>query len=279
MIELTIIGRTGNPEPGGACSCYLVRGEGATLVLDFGPGALSRLGVHQSPESVDAILISHMHQDHMLDLLPLTRTLRNLGALQPGGPRVKLLVPPGGNSTLRALGFAFAKPLEHMEGASDEEMKIQSVNLFTHFFDLAEHDPDRILRFGGLEVQLVSMRHVGGGFEPIDTKSKAFGMRITDGRAVLAYTGDTGDNPGLDVLARDADILLSEASMRDEVPDITGRHGHLTAAQAGRIAARNGVGRLILTHFVYPLPYNVRPYTYNDLVALASEEEVTSIGV
>ena len=80
MIELTIIGRTGEPEPGGACSCYLVRGEGATLVLDFGPGSHSRLGLHQSPESVDAILISHMHQDHMLDLLPLTRTLRALGA-------------------------------------------------------------------------------------------------------------------------------------------------------------------------------------------------------
>ncbi len=208
----------------------------------------------------------------MLDLVPLTRALSSLGALDPGGPRVKLFVPPGGNSTLRALGCAFARPPEHLEGASEGSLKIVSVDLFSEFLDLAEYSPDRPLRFGGLDVQVVPMRHVGSAFEPLDTRSNAYGMRITDGESVLAYTGDTGDDPGLDTLAHDADLLLCEASLRTEDPDTTGRHGHLTATQTGQIAARNGVGKLLLTHFAYPPRDAAGDYRYGDLVALASKE-------
>src|SRR5204862_6077340 len=104
MLTLEIIGCSGAVlEPGGACSCYLVRGGGATVLLDCGPSALPRLATRLEPASVDAIFLSHMHQDHILDLLPYTRVLRAAGALRPGGPRVKLLAPPGGANTLRAL--------------------------------------------------------------------------------------------------------------------------------------------------------------------------------
>ena len=273
MIDLTILGRSaGYPEPGGACSCYLVRGPGAVLVLDFGPGALSRLGLYQSPDSVDAILLSHMHEDHILDLVPLTRALSRLGALNPEGPSVKLIVPPGGNSTLRALGFAFARPQAHLQGAGESNLKIMSVDLFSDFFDLAEYDPDHPLRFGGLEVQVVPMRHVGSAFEPLDTRSNAYGFRITDGESVLAYTGDTGDNPGLETLARDADVLLCEAFLRSDDPGTTGPHDHLTASQTGQIAARNGVGKLLLTHFLHPPHDAAGDYHYADLAEIASKE-------
>ena len=88
MLSLEIIGCSGAvPEAGGACSCYLVRGGGATLLLDCGPGALPRLATRVAPEAVDAIFLSHMHQDHILDLLPYTRVLRAAGALQAGEPR------------------------------------------------------------------------------------------------------------------------------------------------------------------------------------------------
>jgi ribonuclease BN (tRNA processing enzyme) len=179
-----------------------------------------------------------MHQDHVLDLMPYTRTLYKAGALTPGGPRVKLFSPPGGTTVLRTIAFAFAKPPEVLEGAAEETKKLSTADLFSNLFDLDEYDPDESLRFGGLDVSFVPMRHVGS----------AYGMRITDGTSVLAYTGDTGDCEGLDTLARDADILLSEASLRDFDPDTSVRHGHLTPAEAGRVASRSRVNRLLLTH-------------------------------
>ncbi|MDP6402644.1 MAG: MBL fold metallo-hydrolase [SAR202 cluster bacterium] len=260
MIELTIIGTSSGgagPAPGGACSCYLVRGPDSTILLDCGPAALSRLPLHVAPESVDAILLSHMHQDHVLDLMPYTRTLNRAGALKPGGPRVKLFPPPGGNAVLRTIAFAFAKPPEVLEGASEETKKLSTADLFSNMFDLAEYDPHGSLSFGGLDVSFVPMRHAGS----------ACGMRITDGTSVLAYTGDTGDCPGLAELARDADILLSEASLREFDPDTSGRHGHLTPAEAGRVAAQAGVKRLLLTHMS-----RSEPEWCAEMVALASAE-------
>lgn len=242
-MRLEIIGCSGAaPEPGGACSCYLVRGRGARLLLDCGPGALPRLATRLAPEAVDAIVLSHLHQDHLLDLLPYTRLLWKAGALEAGGPRVKLFVPPGGTAVLRALASVFAKPAEQVVGAPETTVRFSSADLFAELFDLAEYDPTRDVRVRGLTVSFVPMRHAG----------PAYGMRVTDGAALLAYTGDTGEHPGLDDLARGVDLLLSEAALRDDDPDRGVRHGHLTAAQAGRAAARSGVGRLLLTHFSRP---------------------------
>ena len=240
MLRLEIIGCSGAaPEPGGACSCYLVRGGGVAILLDCGPGALPRLATRLAPEAVDAIFLSHMHQDHILDLLPYTRMLWRAGALRPDGPRVKLFAPPGGAAVLRALAGVFAKPPEQLAGAPAATARFSGSELFAELFDLAEYEPAATIRVGGLAVSFVPMRHVGS----------AFGMRVTDGAALLAYTGDTGEHPRLDELARDADVLLSEATLRDEDPDSGERHGHLTAAQAGRAAARGGARRLLLTHF------------------------------
>jgi ribonuclease BN (tRNA processing enzyme) len=242
-MRLEIIGCSGAaPEPGGACSAYLVRGGGATVVLDCGPGALPRLAARLAPESVDAIFLSHMHQDHMLDLLPYTRALWRAGALEPGGPRVRLFAPPGGAAVLRSLASVFAKSSSELDGASEGTRRFSGPDLFSEVFDLSEYDASATVCVNGLTVCFVPMRHVGS----------AFGMRLTDGSALLAYTGDTGDHPGLDDLTRDAEVLLSEATLRDVDPVSGGRHGHLTAAEAGRAAARGGVRRLLLTHFSRP---------------------------
>jgi ribonuclease BN (tRNA processing enzyme) len=217
----------------------MVRGGGVTVLLDCGPGALPRLASRLAPERVDAIFLSHMHQDHMLDLLPYTRVLWRAGALENGGPRVKLFVPPGGAAVLGALAGVFAKTPEQLSGASQATIRFSGPDLFAELFDLAEYDLTATERVGDLAVSFVPMRHVG----------TAFGMRVSDGRALLAYTGDTGEHPGLDELAYEADVLLSEATLRDEDSDSVRRHGHLTAAQAGRAAARGRAGRLLLTHF------------------------------
>jgi ribonuclease BN (tRNA processing enzyme) len=73
------------------------------------------------------------------------------------------------------------------------------------------------------------------------------------------YSGDTDESDSLAELARGADLLVCEASNPFKVP------GHLTPAEAGRLAARAGVKRLLLTHF-YP------PCDTVDVVALATRE-------
>jgi ribonuclease BN (tRNA processing enzyme) len=81
---------------------------------------------------------------------------------------------------------------------------------------------------------------------PVAHPVPAFGFRVTAGGRTLAYTGDTGPCPGLDELARGVDVLLAEASFR-EGDDNPGSL-HLTGREAGEVAARHGVPRLLITH-------------------------------
>src|SRR4029453_1592114 len=67
-MRLTVLGCAGSfPGPGPACSAYLVEADGFRLMLDFGTGSLSALQRYASLTSVDAILLSHLHLDHMVD--------------------------------------------------------------------------------------------------------------------------------------------------------------------------------------------------------------------
>src|SRR4026209_2708073 len=67
-MRLTVLGCAGSfPGPDAACSAYLVEADGFRLMLDFGTGSLSALQRYASLTSVDAILLSHLHLDHMVD--------------------------------------------------------------------------------------------------------------------------------------------------------------------------------------------------------------------
>src|SRR4029453_15288028 len=68
-MRLTVLGCAGSfPGPDSACSAYLVEAEGFSLLLDFGTGALSALQRFGDLRQVDAILLTHLHCDHMLDV-------------------------------------------------------------------------------------------------------------------------------------------------------------------------------------------------------------------
>ena len=80
-MELTVLGRYGPyPRAGGACSGYLVRAEGTTLLVDCGAGVLSRLFSVCALCQIDAILLSHLHYDHCADLSVLRYALEQQGA-------------------------------------------------------------------------------------------------------------------------------------------------------------------------------------------------------
>lgn len=218
-VKLTVVGCSGSyPGPDSAASCYLLQAEheGRTwnLVLDMGNGALGQLQRYVDPLAVDAVLISHLHADHCVDMT----SYYVLRKYHPTGSQPKIPVW-GPKRTSRRLAKAYDLPRE--PGMNEE-------------FDFHRYgDPFRV---GPFEVESF----------PVDHPVEAFAMRVTVDGTTIAYSGDTGPTPALLDVAADADLFLCEASFRhgDENPPSL----HLTGVEAGEAAAKAGVKRLIVTH-------------------------------
>lgn len=219
-MRLTIVGCSGSyPGPHSPASCYLVETDDAAgrtwrVVLDLGSGALGALHRYVDPLAVDAVLLSHLHADHCLDLAGYY-VLRKY---HPQGPQPRIPVW-GPEGTADRMARAYDLP-------TDPGMR--------HEFDFREWAGP--VQLGPLTVEPVPVSH------PVP----AFGLRVSAGGATFAYTGDTGPCVELEELARDVDLLLAEASFRstdDNPPDL-----HLTGADGGRVAKLARARRLVLTH-------------------------------
>ncbi len=229
-MDLEILGSwAGSPGAHSACSGYLVSEGSAKILLDCGPGLVPVLQEKHNPGDVSAIFISHMHADHTLDLLSyayrlIRFTWRGIDINQVG--RIPLYLPPGGIKVLDTLSQAYGRPGSERLG-----------NPFTTAFIPVELEPDQAVPVGNLTVIPYPVVH----------SVPALGYRVESSDASLAYTGDTKLCPDLFSLANDVDILLCEATAREEGA-LTERAGHLTARQAGMVAARVRAKRLVLTH-------------------------------
>lgn len=204
------------PGPASPASCYLIETGDFRLLLDLGSGALGALQQYAELADIDAVCLSHLHADHCLDMCGYS-VFRNY---HPDGslPTVPVYAPGGAAGRLsRALGS------EHL-GMTDA-------------FTFSELRPGQI-EIGPLRITTRHMNH------PVET----FGFRVEHDGQVLAYSADTGPTDELVALARNADLLLSEASFAER-PDLP-QNLHLTARQAAEHAARAGVGELVLTHLV-----------------------------
>ncbi|CCH31042.1 MBL fold metallo-hydrolase [Actinosynnema sp. NPDC047251] len=249
---LTVLGcRAGMPADGQPSSGYLVRTPGARVLLDCGPGTATALGAHLPPWGLDAVVISHFHSDHCYDLLPIGKSLLTRLVEVPGGPAadaetfrpVPLYVPGGARELFRRWSALF--PVTTMP-LLDKAFEVA--------FDVREYRPGDRFTVGDCTAELRELRHV----------QPNCGIRLTSAGGSLAYTGDTGPTPVLAELAAGADVLLAEATLTRS--DVTA-HGHLSGADAGRAAARAGVGRLVLTHFA-----SVEPDWLSGLAGAASRE-------
>jgi len=219
-VRLTIVGMSGSyPGPESAASCYLVEqehdGRVYRLLLDLGSGALGPLQRHVELDHVDAVLLSHLHADHCLDLCGYY-VVRKYGAGAPWPP-IPVYGPEG-----TADRMARAYDLE-LEPGMREEFEF-------HTF------PDGPFTVGPFAVRTARVAH------PVP----AYAIRLEADGSVLAYSGDTGACDALVDLADRADLMLCEASFveaHDNPPSL-----HLTGRQAGEHAVRAGVRRLVLTH-------------------------------
>ena len=221
-MRLTILGRSpASPNPGEACAGYLVEGGRARVLVDIGPGVVAQLVRRHHPDELDAVVVSHMHADHMLDLVTLRYVYpwRDL----PADQRLRVFLPPGSADQVLDLAKGVGNA-RHFEAC----------------FRLAEHDGSAALSFDGMTLTPVPTQH----YIP------CWGFRAeADGRR-LAYTADTAPCAGLTDLADGADLLLSEATLRslDEDAQPPEPRGHLTPEEAGEAARDGGSRRLMLTH-------------------------------
>jgi ribonuclease BN (tRNA processing enzyme) len=215
-MRLTVVGCSGSfPGPDSAASCYLLEAEGFRLVVDMGNGALGALQRFAPLFGIDAVLLSHLHADHCVDLYSYSVAR----AYAPDGPQPPIPVY-GPAGTCERIG------LVHGPGGDPDLMQRFA------FETLAPGS----MRIGPFDVALAHMNH------PVET----FAFRFTRVGRSLVYTGDTGETEAVPALARDADVFLSEAAFLEGPGLPPGLH--LTARQAAGYANRADVGRLVLTH-------------------------------
>lgn len=226
-MELTVLGCSGSgPGPGSPSSGYLLRVGGAAVALDLGSGALGELQRHLDPFELDAVLLSHLHQDHCVDVGSLAVYLRY-------HPR-----PPSDRSSRRLPVYGPAGTddrLAAIYGASAAERAETDLGDVFEFHPIASRS-----RVAGADLGAARVAHA----------CESYALRLEFAGRSLVYSGDTGPCDALVELARDADVLLCEASWphldengRPHPPGL-----HLSGRQAGEHAAEAGARRLLITH-------------------------------
>lgn len=230
-MELIILGSgTAAPSLRRGAPGYLLAPGGDRVVLETGCGTMARLlkaGV--SHDQVSHILYSHNHLDHTGELASWLFTSRI-----PASARTAPLTIAG--------SAGFMRMLASLRALYGHWLDAETYALTLVTLGAAGGDGDRtagpVVSFGSWSVQAFPVNHI----------ESSLGYRITDDHGrVLAFTGDSDRCGSLVEMARGADLLLIEASS----PDGEKIEGHLTPSEAGEIARRAGVGRVVLTHF-YP---------------------------
>ena len=216
-MRLTVLGAgpAYTDRQGASGACYLVADEGTHVLLDLGQGSFPRIFPHVAPEDLAAVVVSHLHPDHFIDLVPMRHYLRY--EFEPAR-RMRVLGPVALADRLDALhaepGFATA--------ALDTERLGDA--------------PDRI---GALRLEARLVAHT----------EESYGVRVAGAAGPgLVYSGDCGRADDLVPLIRPGDVLLAEVSFGPG-PGPAGVL-HLDGPAVGHLAAATGAGRVLLTHLL-----------------------------
>jgi ribonuclease BN (tRNA processing enzyme) len=220
-VRLTVLGTgTARPVPDNAASGLVVRADGTTVLFDCGSGIASRVEAAVGVRTLDAIVVGHFHADHWIDLAPL-RYKFPWG--ERSNPRLPIFLPPGGNERL-----------EHLAAAINERP-----GFFQDAFEVHEYQAGEAFEIGELRVTPSPVRHY--------VPAWSMGIVGPEGRRIV-YAGDMGPSDELVAFARDADLLILEATLeRAEHDDV--RRGHLTTEEAIDHAVRAGARRALLVHY------------------------------
>lgn len=199
---------------GATGACYLVSLGATRLLLDLGQGSFPKIFADLRPENLDAVVVSHLHPDHFIDLVPLRHYLRY--ELEPRR-RVRVLGPSDLGGRLDAL---HATP-----GFAAEALDLETLGERTH-------------TVGELVVEGRLVTHTD--------ESYAIRVSPAEGGPGLVYSGDCGRADDIAPLVRPGDTILSEASFGPgPVPQGA---IHLDGPAVGRLATATRAARTLLTH-------------------------------
>ena len=229
-MRVTVLGKSPSwQDAGGACSGYLLQERDTAVLVDCGNGVFSKLRQRIDYVDVDAVVISHLHADHFLDLVPyayaLTYAPRQQPVPVPPWPgtdkpaRPRLIAPPGARDLFR-----------RVVGAWGNE------DLIENAFELEEYEESSTPEVGPLRFSFRSVPHF----------TETFAIRVSNGRGTLAYGADSRPSDELCKFAKGSDLFIVEATLPR--PERTGIRGHLTPEEAGEHAKLAEVKRVVLTH-------------------------------
>ncbi len=225
-MQLTVLGGAAAwPNPGQGCSSYLVTASHCKLLLDCGPDTLLELRKHTPLGAIDAVVISHCHSDHILDLVTFRYAL--VYSKDRASTRIPLWLPPGGEEILQALGSAL--------GSQGET----TVDFWGDVFEIREYDAESTLGFGDLSVDFARTQHF--------TPCYAIRVKLSSGKTIV-YGADMGEIDSLVEFSTGASLLVAEATADSNEGIELDQRGHITPEDAGDWAARSSVDRLVICH-------------------------------
>ncbi|MBW0011658.1 ribonuclease Z [Mycobacterium sp.] len=242
MIEITLLG-TGSPipDPNRAGPSTLVRAGGQVFLVDCGRGVLQRAAaVGVGAAGLSALLLTHLHSDHIGDLGDLLIT-RWISTFAPDPPPLPIIGPPGTaetvDATLRAFGHDIGYRIAH-----HADLNAPPAVEVHEYTEGPAWDRD------GVTIRVAPTDH-----RPV---APTIGFRIESGNTSVVLAGDTVPCAGLDQLASGADALVHTVIRKDMVANIPQQRlkdicdYHSSVPEAAATAARAGVGTLVMTHYV-----------------------------
>ncbi len=223
----------------------LVRHDETCLLVDCGSGATQRLlAAGASGRALDAVLLTHLHSDHIVDLFQLVISSWHQGRDRPQ----RVYGPPGTRGYVEGL-MALWRPELEQRIAHERRPSTAALEV-----EVEEIGAGPLFELGGLTVAAVEVDH-----KPV---RHAFGFVFEAAGRRLVMSGDTRPCPTLAEAARGADVLLHEVFVHRELAVVSGVRSeetignvasyHTLSDEVGKIAAEAGVGCLVLTHFVPP---------------------------
>jgi ribonuclease Z len=242
-VEVTLLG-TGSPLPSAdrAGPATLLRTGATTMLFDCGRGVVLRLtAAGVLPVGLSAVLLTHLHSDHITDLGDIVTTH---WVMSPAPTPLRVVGPPG---TQRVVDGVMATL------ALDQEYRL------AHHGDLAQRPLVEVTEVepgAGLEVGEAAVTVHRTDHRPV---APTVGYRVTNAGKVAAIAGDTVPCAELDEMCRGADLYVQTVIRADLVRAIPNARlqdildYHSTVEQAAQTAARAGVTTLVLTHYVPPL--------------------------
>ncbi len=227
----------------------LLEKDGHAVLVDCGSGVTQRLlAAGCSGAYLDAILLTHLHSDHLVDLYQIVISGWHQGRDRPQ----KVYGPPGTRRYVEGLIELWA-PEREQRVAWEQRQSAEGLAV-----EVEELTPGRVLEMGAMKITVVEVDH-----KPVPhAYGFIFETEEQDGGHKLAISGDTRRCPALIEAARGADLLIHEVFVHEDMPVIEGRRSaktvgnvasyHTLSGEVGGIAQEAAAKRLVLTHFVPP---------------------------